>query len=143
MMPTGDDDELTPHSAVRAAVAALRAAAESTAGAMDVDQPGWRYVPDAYRLLEQLSELARLLPGMLQHIQESVRQELQLNLIAMDTGSPHQGRPDAAVQAMTDNIQEAVAAARQLHSGVTAAAQALTWTAYGGRQVCRLPNYLA
>ena len=95
-----------------------------------------RYVPDAHRLLEQLSDLAGLLPDLLQQIQESVRQELELNLIAMDTGSPYQDRPDPAVEAMTDAIHDAVTAARRLHSGVASAVQALTWGAYG----CELPR---
>lgn len=134
-MPTDDEYELTPLGQVRAAVAALRAAAESIDAGMAVDLPGWRYVPDAYRLLGQLSELAGLLPDMLEQIQESVGQELELNLIAMDTGSPYQDRPDAAVEAMTDSMHDAVEAARRLHSGVAAAAQSLTWAAYGGREI--------
>lgn len=100
-----------------------------------MDRLGWRYVPDAYRLPGQLCELAGLLPDMLGQIQGSVGQELELNLIAMDTGSPYQDRPDAAVEAMTDIITDAVVAARQLRSGVTAATEVLTWAAYGGRRV--------
>lgn len=38
---------------------------------MAVDRPGWRHVPDAYRLLGQLAEPVELLPDMLEHIQES------------------------------------------------------------------------
>ncbi len=134
-MLTDDEHELTPLSQVQAAVAALRAAVESIDGGMAVDRPGWRYVPDAYRLLGQLSGLAELLPDILEQIEGSVSRELELNLIAMNAGSPHQDRPDAAVRAMTDSIQDAVAAARQLHNGVAAAAEVLTWAAYGGRPI--------
>ena len=134
-MPMHDEDEATPQSRIQAAVAALHAATEMTEGGMAVDRPGWRYVPDAYRLLGQLSELAGLLPDMLEHVRESVSRELELNLIAMDAGSPYQDRPGEAVEAMSASIQDAVVAARQLRSGVVAATKALTWAAYGGRQV--------
>ena len=134
-MPTHDEHELTPHIQVQAAVGALQAAAELTDGGMAVDRPGWRYVPDAYRLLEQLSQLAELLPDVLEQIRGSVDRELELNLIAMDAGSPYHDRPDAAVEAMTAGIQEAVTAAQRLCSGVAAAADALTWAGYGGHRI--------
>lgn len=141
-MPIDDDepDESTAQDVAAAARAALREVAELTGGGMAVDRPGWRYVPDAYRLLGQLTQLSELLPEVLEQIRGSVTAELELNLIAMDRGSPYEGRPDAAVQAMTDGIQVAVAAARQLNSGVAAAADGLTWAAYGGRRVDLVPG---
>ena len=126
-VPVDDgEQEATPVAEVSAAVASLRMAAESTGEGIAMDQPGWRYVPEAYRLLGQLSQLAEVLPQLLVGIRESVTHELELNLIAMDAGSPYQGRPDAAVQEMADGIDTAVAAARELSSGVAAAADALT-----------------
>lgn len=132
-MPVDDQYELTSLGQVWAAVAALRAAAESIDRGMAVDRRGWRYVPDAYRLLGQVSELTGLLPDMLQQIVGSVSQELKLNMMAMDTGSADQGRSDAAIRAMSDNLHDAVDAAGQLHNAAAAAAEALSWAAYGGR----------
>lgn len=111
-MPMDDEYELTPLGYVRAAVAALRAAAESIDGGMAVDRPGWRYVPDAYRLLGQLSELAGLLPDMLEQIEGLVSQEHEFNLIAIDAGSPYRNRSDA-IRVMSDSLHDTIEAARQ------------------------------
>ncbi len=143
-MPTDDDeaDGSTPQDLVKAAAAALREVADLTGDGMAVARPSWRHVPDAYRLLGQLAQLSELQPEVLDQIRQSVTQELELNLITMDRDSRYEGHLDA-VQAMTGGTQAAVAAARQLNSGVAAAADGLTWAAYGGRTVDLVPGRAA
>lgn len=73
-----------------------------------------------------------MLRDMLERICGSVSQELQLNLVAMDAGSPDRDRSEAAVRAMSDNLKDGVDTAVQLHRGPPLRRR-LTWAAYGGR----------
>lgn len=83
---------------------------------MRITRPGWRFAPDAYRSLGELTCLAGGLPQAFQQIMEALRCELELNLIKMDVGGPYEDNPAGAVEAASVALERATEAARQMYT---------------------------
>lgn len=126
------EDTGEPAAALDIAGQAVRDFNHRSQGPMRITRPGWRYAPDAYRVLGELSYLAGGLPQAFQQIIAALRHELECNLIAIDRGTRYDGDPAAAVEAASVALERATQAAWQLHSAVAAAQVAINAAAYAG-----------
>jgi hypothetical protein len=133
MSYAGDvEDEGEPNQSLDIAGQALLDFLERAPGLMSVDQPGWRYAPDAYRSLGELKYLAALLPEVMQRIVAALQHEVELNLIRIDPGTEYEDRPEAAVEAAVGALDGAVVAALVVAQSVADAQNAIARAAYAG-----------
>lgn len=123
-----DDGE--PSTALAIAHNALRDFNHRTLVSMEVAQPGWRYVPDAYEALGELGGIVGVLPQAVQQVMAAVRRQHDYDLIAMDAGSDYDGHPEAAVDAASVALDRATRAAEQLYQGIKDAQAALSAAHY-------------
>jgi hypothetical protein len=126
------EDDGTPNVALDIAGQAVRDFCHRSQGNMRITQPGWRFVPDAYRSLGELTYLAGGLPQVFQQIISALRHELDLNLITIDRGTKYEGDPAAAVEAASVALEHATQAAHQMYRGIADAQKAINAAAYGG-----------
>jgi hypothetical protein len=126
------EDEGEPNQSLDIAGQALLDFLERAPGLMSVDQPGWRYAPDAYRSLGELKYLAALLPEVMARIVAALQHEVELNLIRIDPGTEYDDRPEAAVEAATEALDRAVVAALVVAQSVADAQNAIARAAYAG-----------
>lgn len=126
------EDDGEPNQSLDIAGQALLDFLERTPALMSVDQPGWRYAPDAHRSLGELKYLAALLPGVMQRIVAALQHEVELNMIRIDPGTEYEARPDAAVHAVTDALDRAVVAALVVAESAAEAQNAIARAAYAG-----------
>ena len=126
------EDTGEPNPALDIAGQAVRDFNHRSSSTMRITKPGWRYAPDAYRSLGELTYLAGGLPQCFQQIMEALRHELELNLIAIDRGTTYGGDPGAAVEAVSVALERATQAAHQMYRGIADAQSALTAAAYAG-----------
>jgi len=128
------EDDGTPNNALDIAGQAVRDFNQRSLGGMQITRPGWRYAPDAYRALGELTVLAGGLPQAFQQIIAALRGELAAGLIAIDRGSTYDGDPAAAVEAASAALERAAAAAHRMYQGIADAQTAINAAAYGGSE---------
>ena len=126
------DDQGEPNQALDIAGQAVRDFNHRSGSHMRITKPGWRYAPDAYRSLGELTYLAGGLPQCFQQIMEALRHELELNLIVIDRGTTYDGKPAAAIEAVSVALERATQAAHQMYRGIADAQSALSAAAYVG-----------
>jgi hypothetical protein len=126
------EDDGEPNTALNIAGQAVRDFNHRSQGFMRVTRPGWRFAPDAYQTLGELTVLAGGLPQVFQQIITALRHELELNLIAIDCGTKYEGDPDAAVEAASVALERATQAAHQMYRGIADAQNAINAAAYAG-----------
>lgn len=126
------EDNGEPTRALDIAGQAVRDFNHRTGGSMRITRSGWRYAPDAYSALRELTYVVGGLPQAFQQIMQALRGELELNLIRMDYGSQYRDDPAAAVEAASVALEQATQAAHQMYQAITAAQNAISAAAYGG-----------
>lgn len=125
-----DDGE--PSTALDIAGQAVRDFNHRSLGYMRVTRPGWRFAPDAYRALGELTLLAGGLAQSFQQITAALRNELELNLIGIDAGTTYADDPEAAIEAASIALDVATRAAEQMYRGVADAQAAIASAHYAG-----------
>jgi hypothetical protein len=126
------EDDGTPTKALDIAGQGLRDFNHRSAANMALDSHGWRYAPDAYSALRELTNLAAALPQALQQIIAALRHEADCNLIKIDEGSKFDGDPQAAVEAASVALGSATQAAQQMYWSVAEAQGDIASAAYAG-----------
>ena len=126
------DDDGEPSTALDIAGQAVRDFNHRTNSYMRITQPGWRFAPDAYQALGELTVVAGGLPQAFQQIMGALRHELELNLIGIDAGTTYAGDPEAAIEAVSFALEVATRAAHQLYRGLADAQAAINAAHYAG-----------
>ena len=126
----GDNGEAS--TALDIAGQAVRDFNHRTNSYMRITRPGWRFAPDAYRALGELTVVAGGLPQALRQITAAMRHELELNLIGIDAGTTYAGNPEAAIEAASVALDVATRGAEQLYRGVADTQAAINAAHYAG-----------
>ncbi len=126
------DDDGEPSTALDIAGQAVRDFNHRSQGSMRITRPGWRFAPDAYRALGELTVLAGGLAQSFQQIMAALRNELELNLIGIDAGTTYVDDPEGAVEAASIALDVATRAAEQMYRGAADAQAAITSAHYTG-----------
>jgi len=129
-------DDGQPATALDIAGQAVRDFNHRSFGVMDPRRPGWRWAPDAYRALGELTYLAGGLPQALEQISAALEAELRRDRIRIDPGTRYSDDPAAAIDAARAALQRAITAARKLYRGVADAQTAINAAAYNPPTRC-------
>lgn len=125
-----DDGE--PSTALDIAGQAVRDFNHRSIAPMRLDRPGWRFAPDAYTALGELSTLVGGLPQAVAQILAALCHQAELNRIGIDPGTRYDGHPERAVAAAADALQSAIAAAHSMYRCIADAQDAINAVAYAG-----------
>jgi hypothetical protein len=123
-----DDGE--PGTALEIAAEALRDFNHRTLDGTRATTPGWRYAPDAYTVLGELTVIASRLPQALHQVATALCHEAETGRIRIDPGTRFDGHPERAVANATDHLERAAVAAGVIYRGIAAAQNAISAAAY-------------
>jgi hypothetical protein len=125
-------DDGAPSTALDIAGQAVRDFNHRSFGYMCINKPGWRYAPDAYTALGELTVLAGGLPQAFAQIITALRHEAEHDLIKVDPHTSYESHPEQAVAAAAEALQRAIAAAHTMYQSITDAQNAINAVAYAG-----------
>ena len=123
-------DDGQPITALGVAGQAVRDFNHRSLRGMSPDRLGWRWVPDVYRALGELTYLAGGLRQALEQISTALEQELRHHRIRIDPRTRYSDDPGGAVDAATVALHRAIQAAQLLSRGVAEAQTAINAAAY-------------
>lgn len=125
-----DDGE--PGTALEIAAQALRDFNHRTLDGMRAATPGWRYAPDAYTVLGELTAIASRIPQALHQVAAALCREVESGRIRIDPGTRFDGQPERAVATATGHLERAASAASGVYRDISAAQNAISAVAYRG-----------
>jgi hypothetical protein len=126
-------DDGTPRGALDVAGQAVRAFNHRSVRRFCPERQGWRYVPDAYRCLGELTHLTGMLPQVGDHLAESIVVALAAGQAALDYGEP--GTVGVAIAAAGEALGRAEQAARELYRAYADAQNAISRVHYSGPEM--------
>jgi hypothetical protein len=86
-------DDGQPNTALDIAGQAVRDFNHRSFTHMDLDRPGWRFAPDAYRSLGELRYLVGGLPQAFEQLAAALSHQLDQDLICMDAAAGLRASP--------------------------------------------------
>lgn len=126
------EDNGSPGAALDAAGQAVRDFNHRSTTRFQDQQEGWRYVPDVYRCLGELTYLVGMLPQVTQHMSQAMQYQLEQGHVGIDRGSDYEGRPEQAITAARAALALAEGAAHELYGAYAAAQTAINRAHYAG-----------